>query len=116
MALSRRNGRSRFTLILLVLTSVTVLTLDFRGSSAVQGLRDGAATAFSPLRGAADTVFSPVGDAWNGVWHYDDVRKENEQLRQHVAELEGQAASNQDAAQQLAELKSLETLNSLTAY
>jgi rod shape-determining protein MreB len=28
MALSRRSGRSRFTLALLILTSVTVLTLD----------------------------------------------------------------------------------------
>jgi rod shape-determining protein MreC len=110
MALSRRTGRSRFTLVLLVLTSITFLTLDFRGSSAVQTARDAAATVFSPLRGAADTVFSPVGDAWNGAWHYDEVNSENEALRARVAELEGQAATNVDAAKQLAELAKLEQL------
>ena len=49
MALSRRStrlGRSRFTLLLLVLTSITVLTLDFRGSGVVDDLRGGAATVF----------------------------------------------------------------------
>jgi rod shape-determining protein MreC len=116
MALSRRTGRSRFTLILLVLSSVTILTLDFRGASAVQSLRDGASSAFSPLRSTADKVFSPVGDAWNGVWHYDDVRTENEELRQRVAELEGQAATNVDAARQLEDLKKLQDLDSLSQY
>ena len=29
MALSRRNGRSRVTLLFLILTSITVLTLDY---------------------------------------------------------------------------------------
>ena len=116
MALSRRTGRSRFTLILLVLSSVTILTLDFRGASAVQSLRDGASSAFSPLRSTADRVFGPVGDAWNGVWHYDDVRKENEDLRQRVADLEGQAAANIDAARQLEDLKKLQDLDSLSQY
>lgn len=116
MALSRRTGRSRFTLVLLVLSSVTILTLDFRGSNTVQSLRDGASSAFSPLRSTADKVFSPVGDAWNGAWHYDDVRQENEDLRQRVAELEGQAATNTDAARQLEDLKKLQDLDSLSQY
>jgi rod shape-determining protein MreC len=116
MAVSRRTGRSRLTLILLVLSSITILTLDFRGSSAVQSLRDGASAAFSPLRSTTDKVFSPVGDAWNGVWHYDDVRTENDELRQRLADLEGQAASNTDAARQLEDLKNLQQLERLTQY
>jgi rod shape-determining protein MreC len=116
MALSRRSGRSRFTLILLVLTSITILTLDFRGSSAVRGVRDAAATAFSPVRGAAEKVFSPVGNVWNGIWHYGDVKKENDQLRNEVDDLRGQAALNADAAKQLEDLKQLSALDSLTQY
>ena len=50
MALSRRTGRSRFTLILLILTSITVLTLDFRGSGFVDDVRGAAMTVFSPIR------------------------------------------------------------------
>lgn len=110
MALSRRSGRSRFTLVLLVLTSITLLTLDFRGSGAVQSVRDGAASVFSPVRSTANRLFRPVGDAWNGMWNYGSVRKQNEALRQRIAELEGKAATNADAAQQLQELAKLQQL------
>src|SRR5689334_2051990 len=116
MALSRRSGRSRFTLILLVLTSVTILTLDFRGSSAVQGLRDNAAKLFTPVRGAADKVFHPVGNLWNGIWHYGDVKQENEALRRQIDDLQGQVDQNADAAKQLEELKKNDALDSLTQY
>lgn len=110
MALSRRSGRSRLTLFLLVLTSVTILTLDFRGSGALQSVRDGAATVFSPIRSAADGALRPVGDAWNGMWNYGSVRRQNEALRQRIADLEGKAATNADAAQQLQELAKLQQL------
>jgi len=114
VALSRRNGRSRLTLVLLILTSITVLTLDFRGSSAVQGLRDGASRVFSPFRGAIESVTSPMSDSWNGLWHYGDVRKENERLRAQIEQLQGQAAQNQDAQQQLAALSELEHIQQWT--
>ena len=91
MALSSRGGRSRFTLALLILTSLTVLTLDFRGSSAIQSLRSTASTVFSPVRDAAGSVFSPVGNAWNGLFHYGNVKKENDRLRAQIDD-RGQAA------------------------
>jgi rod shape-determining protein MreC len=111
MALSRRTGRSRFTLVLLVLTSITILTLDFRGSAAVEQVRDGVATVFSPVRGAADKVFGPVGDAWNGILHYGDVKQENDELRRALDDLKGQTAADQDATEQLAALAQLQNLN-----
>jgi rod shape-determining protein MreC len=111
MAMSRRTsrtGRSRFTLLLLVLTSVTVLTLDFRGSGIVDDLRGGAATVFGPLRDAGAWVGSPVADAWNGVFDYGDLEHENEALRERVAELEGERAASEEAVRQLEELSALE--------
>src|SRR4051794_6571829 len=103
MALSRRTGRSRFTLVLLVLTSVTVLTLDFRGSSVITQLRGAATTVFSPFRSATDTVFGPVGDAWNGAFGYDDVKRENDQLRRELADAQAAAAAGQQATKELEE-------------
>jgi rod shape-determining protein MreC len=114
MALSRRSGRSRFTLALLILTSVTVLTLDFRGSSALRSLRTVASTVFSPVRDAAGGVFSPVGDSWNGLFHYNQVRSENDRLRTEVEQLRGQAAQNADAKQQYDKLAGLEGLTQFT--
>ncbi|MGI8663789.1 MAG: rod shape-determining protein MreC [Acidimicrobiales bacterium] len=106
MAMSRRGGRSRLTLILLVLSSITILTIDFRGGSgALEPVRDGAATVFSPVRGAADRVFSPVADAWNGAWHYDDVRKENEALRKENDVLRGNNAEGEAASKDAEQLR-----------
>jgi rod shape-determining protein MreC len=114
MALSRRTGRSRLTLVLLLLTSITVLTLDFRGSSAIQSMRDVAGNVFSPVRDTASSAFSPFSNAWNGLWHYGSVNKENEQLRARIAQLEGQQDANADAAQQLKDLSQVQGITQFT--
>jgi rod shape-determining protein MreC len=91
MALStRRTGRSRFTLLVLVLASITLLTLDFRDSGPVQSLRDGAAAVFDPVRDATDGITEPIGNAWDGIFGYDDLKKENDRLRERVDELEAE--------------------------
>ena len=115
MALSRRTSRSRFTLVLLVLTSVTVLTLDFRGSSVIREVRGAATTVFSPFRSATDTVFGPVGDAWNGAFSYDDVKRENEQLRQELADARAAAASGEQAKTDLDKFREANDLPVLSA-
>lgn len=104
MAISRRTGRSRLTLALLVLTSLAVLTLDFRDAEIVASARRVAASAFAPLRGAAETVTEPISDAWHGVTDYGDLEAENEQLRAQLDELRGRAVQDEDAAEQLAAL------------
>lgn len=104
MALSRRTGRSRLTIALLVITSITVLTLDFRDSAVVSGAREVAATVFSPLRGVAETATQPFSNAWNGVTGYEDLERENEELRAQIAEMEGERVRDADASEQLAGL------------
>lgn len=101
MALSRRTGRSRLTLALLVLTSLAVLTLDFRDSAIVSGAREAASTVFSPFRGAAETVTRPFSNAWNGVTGYDDLESENDRLRAELDELRGQEVLGEEAIAQL---------------
>lgn len=118
MALSRRpnrTGRSRFTLVLLVLTSITVLTLDFRGSGAVDGVRGGASTIFGPVRDAAAWVGRPFANAWNGVFGYGDLQAENEALREELDALRGAAARGEDAEQQLADIAEVEGLGLTSA-
>lgn len=101
MALSRRTGRSRLTIALLLVTSITVLTLDFRDSSVVSGAREVAATVFSPLRGVAETATDPFANAWNGITDYDDLERENDELRALIDEIRGDRVRNADAAEQL---------------
>ena len=109
-----RTGRSRFTLLLLVLTSVTVLTLDFRGAGAVEDLRGAATTVFSPIADAASAITEPFTDAWNGAFGYDELAQENEELRDRIAQMEGDQAEASDAIRQLDELAELEGISRYT--
>lgn len=117
MALSRRSsrtGRSRFTLVLLVLTSITVLTLDFRGSGVVDDLRGVATTVFGPLRSAGAWVVGPVADVWDGAFGYGDLEAENEALRQRIDELEGERIQAEAALRDMEVIAELEGLRRWT--
>lgn len=105
MASSRRFGRSRFTLILLVLGSLTVLTLDYRDTGPVQGVRGVFRTVLSPFEGVGNAVASPFRNGWKGIFDYDDLEDENEELRQRIAEMEGDEIRDRAAAEELVELR-----------
>jgi rod shape-determining protein MreC len=105
VAISRRSGgRSRLTIALLVLTSIALLTLDFRDAEVVQSARRMAGTVFSPLRGAAETVASPFSNAWHGITDYGDIKAENEDLREQIEAAQGGEVLQEDAAAQLSEI------------
>jgi rod shape-determining protein MreC len=63
---------------------------------------------FAPVGDAAESVFSPVADAWNGAFGYDELARENEELRQRVIDLEGDVGEAERAAERLEELRALE--------
>jgi len=98
LAVYRRSSRPRFTLLLVVLTSITLLTLDQRGSGfgVVGTVRDAARDAFAPVQDAADAVFSPVGDFVQGALRYGEVEDENGRLRAQLAEREGELLRARD--------------------
>ena len=104
MAPSRRSGRSRLTLLLLVLTSLAVLTLDFRNAGIVASARRGAATILSPLRGVANAATSPFSNGWDGIAHYGSVKSENDRLRSQIDKLKSQKVQGADAIDELAKL------------
>jgi rod shape-determining protein MreC len=99
MALSRRIGRSRFTLVLLVLTSLTLVTLDFRGFGPIDRARSGALTVLSPVSHAAQSVFHPVANLWDGAFQNDDLKKQNAALQRQVDEMKSKIATGQVAEQ-----------------
>lgn len=113
MALSRRNGRSRATLAFLVLTSITVITLDFRGdgSGLVDGIRDGASDVFAPVRDGTGGVLEPVGDAFSGLTRYSEAKDEIADLRQELDAVKGTVASGRNAEAELRDLLAQQELD-----
>jgi rod shape-determining protein MreC len=105
VAVSRRSSRSRYTLVLLVLTSITLLTLDFRGFAPLESARSSVLSFFAPVGDFASGVFSPIGDTWNGAFASGDLQAENDELRRQNDELRSQLTANEAAAAELETLK-----------
>jgi rod shape-determining protein MreC len=99
VAVYRRSRRHRFVLVLLVLTSITVITLDFRdgGDGAVESLRTAGREAFAPVQDAVQGVLSPVGDFFGGITRYRSVRAENARLRAEVEQARTESVRAADA-------------------
>lgn len=94
----------------MVLASLTILTLDYRDTGPVQGLRGVAATAFSPFRGIGDAIASPFRNGWNGIFGYDELEDENRRLRRQLDEQRGQRIEDEAAAEENDELRRLADL------
>jgi rod shape-determining protein MreC len=99
LAVYRRTSRPRYTLLLLILTSITVVTLDYRSDAggAIAKLKSGARDVFAPLQSGASAVFDPVANVVNGILHYGDLESENARLREQLAEQRGDVAKAADA-------------------
>ena len=107
MASSRRSGRVRITISLLLLSAVLLLTLDGRGSGPIQSVRSAVLTVLSPLGDAASSVASPFRNAWNSAFDQADLKQENEALREENDRLKGDITANSIAKEQLQQLLQL---------
>lgn len=107
MASSRRRGRARITISLLLLSAVLLLTLDSRGSGPVQSARSAVLSVLSPLGSAASSVVSPFRNAWNSAFDQGNLKQENETLREENDRLKGDITANSIAKQQLQQLLQL---------
>ena len=108
----------RRAIILLVLTSIILITLDLQNSSAVSGLRNVFGTIFRPVESTTRVITRPISNAWHGIFDYNDVLDENDRLREKVAQQEGAtvaAAASVRLAQELLALNGLPTLAGINA-
>ena len=105
MALPRRGGRARYRLALLVLTALTLLTLDFRSFGPLDRAQTAVRDVLAPVRSAVLWAVSPVGDAIEGIFDYGDLKDENAQLRAELEDLRGERLADEAAAEELARLK-----------
>jgi len=111
--MSRRTGRSRFILPVLILISITVITLDYRGVGFIDSARNTSIDAVSPVTNSLKRVFHPVTNVWNGIFNYDRVSKENERLRAELDDTRGSTLAAVDAEHQRQELLALLNLDYL---
>jgi rod shape-determining protein MreC len=112
VAVYRRASRRRSVLILLVLTSITLITLDARGNNGgvTRTVRDAARDSMAPVQSAVDDVLSPVDDWIDGITRSSDIKQENRVLRRDLAEARGRAAEAEGARRENRELRRIANL------
>lgn len=109
MAMQRRSRRPRTTLLLLVLASVTIITLDARSGfhSVTSGLKSVASDAFAPIRTGVNDVIDPIGSFLAGAVHYGAVSEQNQKLQAEIGKLRMQASEQADTVQAMKQLSAV---------
>ncbi|MEI7887306.1 MAG: rod shape-determining protein MreC [Actinomycetes bacterium] len=101
----KNRQRSRYVLVVITLLTITIITLDARGVPLISSARDSSRDALAPVRGASRWVTTPFRNAWNGITGYDELREENEQLRQRLDQRTANSMREKNAQEELSKLK-----------
>lgn len=109
MALPSRARNTRLLVVMLVAVSLLTITLDYRqgdsGPLAVAG--DAALVIISPLQEAVSKVTHPIGNFFSTLLRLPSIRRENEELKDQVSELQSQVATTRADAARLQQLEAL---------
>lgn len=107
--MNRDTRRTRVLLALLLLTSVFLITVDYRGgeSSPLDGARSVAAAVFGPVEQVAAAIASPVSGAVDRVSRLGDGTADAERLDKANQRLRQQLRTSGLARNRAAELDSL---------
>jgi rod shape-determining protein MreC len=106
----------RRTMLILLLTSVMLITVDLRGNALLDGARSGFDYVFRPFEIAGEVVTRPVVRAWDGVTRVDDLERENRALRDELDAARGDLLAAENALIQNQDMRSLLDLPSLAEY
>src|SRR5690242_6979041 len=105
--MNRDSQRLRLALVVLLLISFTLITLDYRSSKeggAFGGLRHAATTVFGPIQRGFSSVVSPVGTFFSDIAHAGRDGKKARSLQEQVDKLQAQLRGNADVTRDRAEL------------
>ena len=103
-------------LVLVVLTCVLLITLDKRGNQVIDRVRGVFARIVQPFDTATRALAMPVARIWNGIARFDEVRTENEALRDQIEVMKGNDIEARSAILEYRELLKLNQLTSKFAF
>lgn len=112
----RNGGRARLLLVILIVTSLFLITLDLRGVKIINGFKQGTQTIMSPFQRAGSAVLMPVKDFFSDVTHLGRTRNQIEKLEAENANLKSRLINRKNADAQLKQLKSILDLAGAGGY
>jgi rod shape-determining protein MreC len=101
----RQDHRRRWTLVLLVITSFVLITLDERGSGLIDSARSAAQDVVSPIQNVVDDAIQPAVNFFDGFGRADELQSENAKLRDQNTKLRSELEAGKAAVAENADLK-----------
>ena len=99
------DNRGRLLLIVLIVTSLFLITLDLRGVKVIDGIRTGTQTALTPVQKAGSWVVSPFRNFLSDVTHLGRTRNQIEKLKSDNDALRSALLKRKVADAELKQLK-----------
>src|SRR3954451_6732613 len=105
----RGSPRLRLLLAVMLLTSFTLVTLDYRSgdNSPFHSLRSSAETVFGPVQRAVGTVVRPIGSALGSLPHLSSYKDDADRLKKENERLQQQLRTSEQARSRAAQLDKL---------
>jgi rod shape-determining protein MreC len=101
------GNRSRLLLVLLLVSSLFLITLDLRGVNLAGSIRSGITTVISPVENLFSKLLSPVGNLASDVRNFGQSKKKIAELSKQVDELKAKQIIDEDTLGQLNQLKNV---------
>jgi rod shape-determining protein MreC len=98
------------TLLLAMLISMTLLTLNFRGGSTFSfvSVKADVRDVVAPLRGGLNSIFRPVSNVVSGAFDYGSLRTKNARLQNELNALQGSALRYRSEARMVEQVLALQ--------
>jgi rod shape-determining protein MreC len=103
-------------LVILIVTSLFLITLDLRGVKVIDGFKQSSQTVMSPFQRAGSAVLRPVKNFFSDVTHLGRTRNQIEKLEAENANLKQRLINRKNADAQLKQLKSILDLAGTAGY
>jgi rod shape-determining protein MreC len=112
VALRNRARSTRLLVVTLVSASLITITVDYRqgDSGPLAAAGDAALEIISPLQEAVSKVTDPIGNFFSTLVHLPAIRRENEDLKEQIAQMESDQATRGAVEDLLAEAEALGVL------
>jgi len=101
------NNRSRLLLVILLVTSLFLITLDLRGVNITSSSRSATQSFLAPIQRGVSDLFSPVGGFFSDIKNFGTTKSELEELKDENAKLREKVILNEDTLGQLKKLESV---------
>ena len=101
----RRSGRGRLTLVVFLVLSIALITLDYRQNWGVlEDAKDVGVAIVAPVQRGLTAVFRPVGDFFSSVGELSSLRRKNQELADRLEQAESDAEDAEQIRQELERL------------